>query len=73
MTFIGFISAAELRHVMTNLGEKLSDSEVEEMIKEAGQFYLLLPRPAITSRILEADISCSQMLMGMARSITRSL
>lgn len=32
----GFISAAELRHVMTNLGEKLSDAEVEEMIREAG-------------------------------------
>lgn len=34
----GFISAAELRHVMTNLGEKLSDTEVEEMIREAGEF-----------------------------------
>lgn len=31
----GFISAAELRHVMTNLGEKLTDEEVNEMIKEA--------------------------------------
>ncbi|ETS64955.1 calmodulin [Moesziomyces aphidis] len=31
----GFISAAELRHVMTNLGEKLSDNEVDEMIREA--------------------------------------
>eukprot|EP01121_Diplochlamys_sp_Union-15-3_P010048 TRINITY_DN2777_c0_g1_i1.p1 TRINITY_DN2777_c0_g1~~TRINITY_DN2777_c0_g1_i1.p1 ORF type:complete len:150 (+),score=46.84 TRINITY_DN2777_c0_g1_i1:53-502(+) len=31
----GFISAAELRHVMTNLGEKLSEEEVDEMIKEA--------------------------------------
>jgi len=31
----GRISAAELRHVMTNLGEKLSDEEVDEMIKEA--------------------------------------
>ena len=31
----GFISAAELRHVMTNLGEKLSDREVDEMIREA--------------------------------------
>ena len=31
----GFISAAELRHVMTNLGEKLTDAEVDEMIKEA--------------------------------------
>jgi len=31
----GFISAAELRHVMTNLGEKLTDEEVDAMIKEA--------------------------------------
>lgn len=31
----GIISAAELRHVMTNLGEKLTDEEVDEMIREA--------------------------------------
>ena len=31
----GFISASELRHVMTNLGEKLTDEEVNEMIREA--------------------------------------
>lgn len=31
----GFISAPELRLVMTNLGEKLTDEEVEDMIKEA--------------------------------------
>lgn len=31
----GYISAAELRHVMTNLGEKLSETEVAEMIREA--------------------------------------
>lgn len=31
----GFISAAELRHVMTNLGEKMTDKDVEEMIAEA--------------------------------------
>jgi len=30
-----YISAAELRHVMTNLGEKLTDEEVDEMIREA--------------------------------------
>lgn len=29
----GLISAAELRHVMTNLGEKLTDDEVDEMIR----------------------------------------
>ena len=31
----GYISAAELRHVMTNLGEKMNDDEVDEMIREA--------------------------------------
>ncbi|CAH8387125.1 unnamed protein product [Eruca vesicaria subsp. sativa] len=31
----GFISAAELRHVMTNLGQKLTHEEVDEMIREA--------------------------------------
>lgn len=31
----GVISAAELRHVMTNLGETLTDEEVDEMIREA--------------------------------------
>merc|ERR1719246_163490 len=31
----GLISAAELRHIMTNLGEKLTDEEVDEMIREA--------------------------------------
>ena len=31
----GVISADELRHVMTNLGEKLTDEEITEMIKEA--------------------------------------
>uniref|UniRef100_A0A8C4T4Q6 EF-hand domain-containing protein n=1 Tax=Erpetoichthys calabaricus TaxID=27687 RepID=A0A8C4T4Q6_ERPCA len=31
----GYISAAELRHIMTNLGEKLTDEEeVDEMIQE---------------------------------------
>ena len=33
----GFISAAELRHVMTSIGEKLTDDEVDEMIREAAQ------------------------------------
>jgi len=27
----GFISAAELRHIMTNLGEKLTDEEVHRV------------------------------------------
>ncbi|KAL0598139.1 Calmodulin-2 [Plecturocebus cupreus] len=32
----GSISATELRHRMTNPGEKLTDDEVGEMIREAG-------------------------------------
>lgn len=31
----GFISPAELHHVMTNLGERLSEEEVDEMIATA--------------------------------------
>jgi hypothetical protein len=31
----GSISAAELRHVMTNLGDKMTDAEVNEMVKKA--------------------------------------
>ena len=31
----GTISARELRSVMLNLGEKLTDKEVDEMIREA--------------------------------------
>ncbi|XP_053609009.1 calmodulin-A-like isoform X4 [Plodia interpunctella] len=31
----GLISSVELRHVMTNLGEKLSEEEVDDMIREA--------------------------------------
>ncbi|WAR18956.1 CALM-like protein [Mya arenaria] len=31
----GFISPAELRHVMTNLGEMLTEEEVDEMIRAA--------------------------------------
>ena len=31
----GFISVEELKHAMTNLGEKLSDRDLEEWIKKA--------------------------------------
>ena len=31
----GFISGAELRHIMTNIGDKMTTSEVNEMIKQA--------------------------------------
>ena len=29
----GYINAAELRHVMTNLGEKLNDEDMDELLK----------------------------------------
>ena len=31
----GMISASELKHIMTNLGENLNDQEIGEMIREA--------------------------------------
>ena len=31
----GYMSAAELRHVMTNPGGNVTDEEVDEMIREA--------------------------------------
>lgn len=31
----GLISAAELRHALTNFGEKMTDEEVDQMIREA--------------------------------------
>ena len=39
----GFISAAELRHIMTNLGEKLTDEEV----------LLALALPAVLTHSME--------------------
>ena len=31
----GMISSTELRHIMTTLGDKLTEEEVDEMIREA--------------------------------------
>ena len=64
----GFISAAELRHVMTNLGEKLTDEEVDEMIREAdidgdgqvnyeGKIYFL-----IFSVLMRVGIKCFNLI-----------
>lgn len=33
----GFISTAELRHVLNSIGEKLTDAQVDEMVLEADQ------------------------------------
>ena len=32
----GYISISELRHLLTSVGEKLSDEEAEELIKTSG-------------------------------------
>lgn len=48
----GYISISELRHVMTNLGEKLSDEEIDEMIREAdvdGSCAAPIPSTSATS------------------------
>jgi calmodulin len=49
----GFISAAELRHVMTNLGEKLTDEEVDEMIREVTASFA---NSVLIPLLLQADI-----------------
>lgn len=56
----GFISAVELRHVMGNLGEKLTDRDVQEMLREAdmdGDGQVRLP------------ISSSQLRVGLQTSV----
>ena len=50
----GLISAAELRHVMTNLGEKLTDEEVDEMIR--GNAALTRRGFSMLTGAIEADI-----------------
>jgi hypothetical protein len=54
----GFISAAELRHVMTNLGEKLTDEEARlshSLSLTCNTSYLFFP--TITSHTCIAFIS----------------
>jgi len=77
----GFISAAELRHVMTNLGEKLTDEEVDEMIREAdidgdgqvnyeGTWHVLVYR--MTTYLENLDMSGNWQLSGKCQLIDRN-
>ncbi len=72
----GFISAAELRHVMTNLGEKLTDEEVDEMIREAdvdgdGQINyeefvkMMMAKWAIISQVLNLKLQVHSCILSM--------
>ena len=72
----GFISAAELRHVMTNLGEKLTDEEVDEMIREAdvdgdGQINyeefvkMMMAKWAIISQVLKRKLQVHSCTLSM--------
>ena len=52
----GFIGANDLREIMTNLGEKVTDEDIDEMIREAdlGIFFVSLSR-GFNHRSLDKD------------------
>lgn len=45
----GFIGAGELRYVLTQLGEKMTDEEVDELLKgvQIGAYVYVIPRVCI--------------------------
>jgi hypothetical protein len=70
----GFISAAELRHIMTNLGEKLTDEEVDEMIREAdidGEFCSCPCRSCIVLLLLMLTCTLSPLLRRWSNQLRR--
>ncbi|KAI3465823.1 hypothetical protein Pfo_022486 [Paulownia fortunei] len=44
LNLMAFISAGGLRHVMTNLGKKLTDEEVDEMILYEKQIWMVMAK-----------------------------
>ena len=50
----GKISAAELRHVISNIGEKLEEDEIEDMMLEADTCAFLCPAGCVMAPILAA-------------------
>lgn len=72
----GFISAAELRHVMTNLGEKLTDEEVDEMIREAdidGDGQVNYEGKQMHFKSVYASLSINRPITNYARNVKNSL
>lgn len=45
----GYIGAGELRYVLTQLGEKMTDEEVDELLKgvQIGAYVFHLPLPVV--------------------------
>jgi hypothetical protein len=78
----GFISAAELRHVMTNLGEKLTEDEVDEMIREADvdgdgqinyeEFVKMMVSRAKARLIVCADVKVDVCLLCVRRRLFKN-
>lgn len=67
----GYISAAELRHVLTNLGERLRDEEVDEMIREAdltGDGQINYEGKNQTSGVLEENVNGRQVVISVRQS-----
>lgn len=73
----GFISAAELRHVMTSIGEKLTDDEVDEMIREAdqdgdGRIDCMLQPPAQCDELRVPSLSTNILIRSQTTSLFSS-
>ena len=43
----GNVNAAELKEALVNLGQNISDKDIDEMIKVAGQFFLDVKRGSL--------------------------
>ncbi|KAG2358412.1 calmodulin, partial [Suillus spraguei] len=69
----GYINAAELRHIMTNLGDKISDAEVDEMIREAddGQINYDGLSPFVHRTHLYSRINCVASIQNLSRLVFR--
>ena len=60
----GYVNSAELRNVLTSLGEKLTDDDLDEMIKEGKDFVLFLAPSQFLSVMLTLKygrVSCSML------------